>query len=366
MRFHELDKRKFKERKSLINKIRAIIKNAKASRQTSKSNIKRKTYRPKNSKKLLNLIIIVILIATAIIALYYLINYVSGLRENVRSGGSLSTDKKVVGFDSVPEYPNSVFIFEDDLNNDDVKRFLTSGQSIYRLNPKTSYPEVVKYYKEVLPKNGWEYVLNVPLESEEQKPGDYWVKDGKGIRIYSKLNDIWYESTTVEEAKTGLKAQVAKEVELKLLLAENNNQDLRPDYPWVLSFSTDYVAAYTGSDLGELQIVTISKLGSNKKVILEPLGYIGAFSYDKFLENGLSKINKRDKTKWNIVNTSVTVVAGNEAIQGKISNSGTAADVYVVGNPRNNVVYLFRSEVEGDPFLKFLIERIKPASSTLN
>lgn len=366
MRFHEIDNRKFKERKSWLHKIKGYFKNLKSTRKQSKQAASKRQKRPGSKSRFINLIILIGLVLIIFSSLYFLINYVSGLRETVRSGGTTFSDKDVSGFDSIPEYPNSTFIFEDDLENDDVKRFLTSGQSIYRLSPRSSYVDVVKYYKEVLPKNGWKYVLNVPLESEEQKPGDYWVKDGIGIRIYSKLNDIWYQTVTENEAETGLKAQVAKEVELKLLLAENSNQDLRPDYPWVLSFSTDYVATYTGSDMGELQIVTINKIGSNRKIILEPLGYLGAVSFDSFLESGLKKINKADKSNWTIVNTTVTLINGMEAIQGKISNNGTLADIYVVGNPRNNIVYLFRSDTDGDPFLKFLVERIKPASSSLN
>lgn len=296
---------------------------------------------------------------------FKLVDYVAGIREKVRDGVTVSSNN-VVGFDSIPEYPYSKFIFRDKLENDDVKSFLSSGQSIYRLDPGRDFSEVVEYYNEALPKQGWNFVLSVPLESEEQKYGEYWVKDSTGIRIYSKLNDIWYQTITSSQAKGGLEDVVKNEIELQLLLSKDSNQDLRPDFPWLLSFSTDYLAVYDSTDLGELQRVKIQRFGSNNYVEIVPLGYAGAYSYDRFLENYTKELNKNDDTNWKIFNTEITIVSGLEALYGKLIQNGNYGDAYIVANPRNNVVYIFRSTVQSDPFLKFMIERIKPAETSLN
>ncbi len=314
--------------------------------------------------KLLQFVVIILIIPLFASVIYLIFNYVTSLRQSINSD-TVSTGVNVIGFDSIPEYPKSKYIFKDNLDNDDVKKFLSSGQAIYRLDPKTTFDDVIEYYSIELPKNGWEYVLTVPLESEEQKYGEYWIKGELGVRIYSKLNDIWYQTITVSDARTGLEAQVKKEVELQLLLTENNNEDLRPDFPWVLSYSSDYLATYSSTDLGELQAVKFQRIGSNKSVRIIPLGYMGAFTYDRFLENALKDINKKEKVTWSIINTVVTAIAGQEAISGKITNNGAVADAYIVGNPRNNVVYLLISSEESDPFLKFIVERIEPAGTSL-
>lgn len=314
--------------------------------------------------KLLQFIVVILIIPLFISVIYLTYNYVTSLRKSINSD-TVSTGVNVIGFDSIPEYPKSKYIFKDSLDNDDVKKFLSSGQAVYRLDPKVTFDDVIEYYNIELPKNGWEHILTVPLESEEQKYGEYWIKGDLGVRIYSKLNDIWYQTISVSDARTGLEAQVKKEVELQLLLTENNNEDLRPDFPWVLSYSSDYLATYSSTDIGELQAVKFQRIGSNNNVRIMPLGYMGAYTYDRFLENALKDINTNEKTSWSIINTVVTAVAGQEAIAGKITNKGVITDTYVVGNPRNSVVYLFISSEESDPFLKFIVERIESAGTSL-
>ncbi|KKR06080.1 MAG: hypothetical protein UT34_C0001G0120 [candidate division WS6 bacterium GW2011_GWF2_39_15] len=362
MKFKELDKRKIKERKSLQRKVLSFFKR----RKTKYTEVTRgRLYKKMFGRSFIKIFLILTFGALVVIVLFLLINYVSNLRRNILDGTDVSLTN-VVGFAEIPEYPNSVFIFKDKLNNDDVKRFLSTGQAVYRLEPGHTIEDVNNYYKEHLPKAGWKEVLSVPLESEEQKFGEYWVKGTIGVRIYSKLNDIWYQSITQEQASTGLSDEVKKEVELQLLLSESDMQDLRPDFPWKLSFSSDYIATYGATDIGELIKVSFKKLGSNKSVTIEPLGYMGAISYDAFLEKGLKKFNKAHKTKWQVSNTTVTVVAGQEALSGKLFSGNVQTEAYIVGNPRDTVVYMFIADQESDPFLKYIIEKVEPAKSTLN
>ncbi|MBI2356851.1 hypothetical protein HYV12_02255 [Candidatus Dojkabacteria bacterium] len=362
MKYNAIGKKRYKERKSLKHRFSVILAKIK-SRKGRKGGLR--TVKRLPGKSIFRSLFLLFLILGSIFLLTILIKYVSNLRTDVLSGNGVSKEK-VVGFDEVPEFPSSSFIFKGNLENDDVKRFLSGGQSIYRLEPGNSFDDVIEYYSKTLPDNGWEHVLSVPLESEEQKYGEYWVKGDVGLRIYSKLNDIWYQTLSVNDAKTGLAAQVKQEVEFQLLLSEDAKQDLRPDFPWILSFSNDYIATYNGTDVGELQSVVFQRLGSNKTVRIDPLGYKGAFSYDRFLENELKKVNKKEKSSWMILNTVVTVVSGQEALFAKIVDGGKFAEAYIVGNPRNTIVYIFRSSDEGDPFLKYIVERIQPAKTSLN
>ena len=85
------------------------------------------------------------------------------------------------------------------------------------------------------------------------KSGEYWVKNEKGLRIYSKFNDIWYELITPEQANAGLRDRVEKEVERDLLLASEDSQDLLPDFEWLLEVPKEYVISYRASGYGSLR-----------------------------------------------------------------------------------------------------------------
>jgi len=334
-------------------------------RDSDSSTFRRRFLKRKYTRIVFNYLTVIFLITILGYVAYISIKYVVNLRESKHSAGSDEYIKGyVLGFSAIPEYPGSEFIFSDSMDDSHVREFLSKGNSVYRLPPNTTFDKVSDFYIKELKKTDWEHVLSVPLESEERKYGEYWVMDSKAIRIYSRLDDIWYESVSVKEAKSGLEDTVKAETELKLLLLTTESYDLLPDFPWILKIPSDYLVSYGGTDIGEFQSVKIKKIGSNRAITIEPLGYVGAFSYDSFLENYLKNLNSREKTDWRILNTSVTTVGNLESIVAVITDDGLNAEAYVVGNPRNDVVYIFRSTIDNDPFLKYIVDRIEPAKSS--
>lgn len=127
-----------------------------------------------------------------------------------------NTDKNlatgnVKGLNDVPVFPNSEFLFTDSESSVEVKKMLSEHNSAYRLTNDASFEEVVDFYKETLKKKGWQFDHEAKIDSKTEKTGFYWTKENQGLRIYQQINDIWYESLSADEAKTGLAYLVALE-----------------------------------------------------------------------------------------------------------------------------------------------------------
>lgn len=335
-----------------------------ANSSSASKKFRRKVVKRKFLRSALLIILIVLGVALLITAGYFSINYAIGLRADTGSESVLAERSFVMGFDDVPSFPGSQFIFESYSNNETVRQFLSNGNSVYRLPPSASIDEISAFYSAELPKNGWELVNSVPLESEEMMPGDYWVKEEKGVRIYSKFNDIWYESVSLKQANNGLKDEVKKETERKLLLLSSEFSDLLPDFPWRLKVPSDFLASYSGTELTDLQSVSFKQIGHSNIVVLEPIGYMGAMPYDSFLDSYLSKKNKEEKTGWKVINSVVTTVSSQEAIKATITDGEKIGQSIVVGNPRNSVAYTLTTYEEEDPFFDYVIENLVPAKSS--
>jgi hypothetical protein len=289
------------------------------------------------------------------------VNYVIDLRSESSADDIVQKSGFVVGFDDVPAFPGAEFIFDDYSSNETVRQFLSNGNSVYRLPPNVSSENVNDYYSEAMLGYEWELANSVPFESEEMMPGQYWVKGDKGIRIYSKFNDIWYETVSVKQANNGLKDEVKKETERKLLLLTSSYTDLLPDFPWRLKVPSEFLVSYTGTDLTDLQAVSFKQIGHSNTVTLTPVGYIGAVDYDSFLNSYLDKVQDG---KWSVINSVVTTVSEQEAIRASITDGSKLGEGVVVGNPRNSVAYVLVTYEEDDPFFQYVIENIVPAKSS--
>lgn len=289
---------------------------------------------------------------------YQLVTYVLALRSQ-DSSQVVITEGSVVGLNNVPIYPDSEFIFKNTDDNESVRTFLSEGRSVYRLPLNTSQKNIYEYYNIELPKLEWKHVLSVPLESEDMLPGEYWIRESVGVRIYSKLNDIWYETITVNEAQTGLSEIVTKEIERELLLATDEYTTLLPDYPWILKIPNEYVASYTGTEISDLRAVSFKKIGSDSIISITPLGYANGITYDSYLQNYLDEFNKEEDTDWLIVNTYLTVIDNQEAIQGSIVYGTQQGEVAVVQNERTTAIYIISSLENSNPFFGYILENIE-------
>lgn len=280
---------------------------------------------------------------------------------NIRQKDSSSIVENVYGFD-IPSYPNSEFIFSNNLDDPVVAQFLSLGNSVYRLPKDTDIDDVFEYYKTELSKLGWTHQLSVPINSEERMYGEYYVKEGKGLRIYSRLNDVWYQSVSVVEASNGLEDQVKKETARKLLLLTTEKTELLPDYPWRLSYPTEYQTKYYNSLVSSFQGVRFQKIGSNVITYLEPVGYFGAISLDDYLIKYLDNYNKKYQKKWVLTNSILVQFNNHDAIKGTITDGKKTSTIYSIHNTGNNLVYVITSFEDKEPFSEYIFNNLKPSS----
>jgi hypothetical protein len=278
-------------------------------------------------------------------------------------GGSEESDVEkeyVIGLDDIPTYPGSQFIFTNNIKEMSVANFIGTGNSAYRLPMNSSVTDAYTYYNTILPELGWEYVLSVEIASEEMKHGEYWVKGNTGLRIYSKFNDVWYETITKDQAITGLRERVEKEIERDLLLASQEYQELLPDFPWIIKVPKEYIISYRASGYESLRIVEFRKIGSSETIRVTPINKIGLV-LDNYLREYIEDISTEEDT-WTIINTvlSSTTYAG--ALRGTISNNLQTNNVAVVQNTYNGIVYVIDSNTLDDPFFDYVLSNLEPAN----
>jgi hypothetical protein len=267
----------------------------------------------------------------------------------------------VVGLDGIPSYPGSVFIFTNNVKEISVANFIATGNSAYRLPLRTTTAQAYEYYQEILPELGWEHVLSVEVGSEEMKEGEYWVKGSTGLRIYSKFNDLWYETLTQEEAVTGLRAKVIEETERELLLASQDYQELLPDFPWVLKVPKEYIISYSTSAYKDFRTVQFRKIGTSEEISVVPIGVTGDI-LDNYLQEYTDLLSANGEESWTITNTILATTSYGRALRGSIANGIEDHDVAVVSNSYNGVVYVIDANTPGDTFLEYVFENMEPAN----
>jgi hypothetical protein len=266
----------------------------------------------------------------------------------------------VVGLDGIPSYPGSVFIFKNNVKEISVANFIATGNSAYRLPLRTPLSEAYKYYQKILPELGWENVLSVEIGNEEMKEGEYWIKGTNGLRIYSKFNDLWYETLTPEEATTGLRAKVLEETERELLLASQDHQELLPDFPWVLKVPKEYIVSYSASGYEDFRTVQFRKIGSSESISVAPIGAAGNV-LDNYLREYTDLLSANGEEGWTITNTILATTSYGRALRGSITNGPEDHDVGVVSNSYNGVVYVIDANTPGNTFLEYIFENMEPA-----
>lgn len=328
-----------------------------------KSKQERKISKFRNTSKFKSLIYVVLgLIGVALV--FYLISVAYTYVVALRSSDDTKHVETVYGFD-IPSYPGSEFVFKETLSEESVKRFISAGNSVYRLPRGSEISSVFEYYNKGLVDLGWTYIGFVDLASEEKMYGQYWVKGEKGLRIYSRLNDIWYQNITKGEAENGLSDVVRKETARKLLLLTTEKIDLLPDFPWRLSYPTEYTTKYYASSVASLQSVSFQKIGSNNIIYLEPVGYLGGNSFDAYMDKGLKNINKMRKERWQVINSVELTVKGNSIVRADIVNSKKQGYSVAINNSGNNVVYILTTLDYKDPFFDYILNNIKAVITQL-
>lgn len=323
------------------------MKSKKTNKKTFKKKLQRRLF-TQNLSKYLSYTVIAVVVT---LSLYQMITYVVALR--LQNDSVEGTVGFVIGFEQIPEYPESSFIFEDYLDEEEVKKFLSEGMVVYRTSPRTKLIDTQEFYKEQLPNYDWTLANDVGYESDTMRPGQYWIKDGKSVRIYSRLNDIWYESVTVAQAQSGLADEVAKEKEREQILLASDGTDLLPDYPWRLTVPSEYLVSYSSTDLGDLRSLELLDLNRKRLLSVEPIGYYTDGSYDGQIDRYLSTLNDRDGSSWGILNSVLVSVSEYEAIRiTMVNDEFDEIQAVVLGNSSNSTVYaIFNWEGVDELFL---------------
>lgn len=306
-------------------------------------------------------ILFYILIPVLIVGILYLaITFITNIRKG-KTPDVITED--VIGLNEIPAYPGSYFMFKDDMENTSVTTFVSSGNSAYKIPSGVGIEDIYNFYKNELPKRGWESVISVPVASESMKSGEYWVKENTGLRIYTKFNDVWYESITKQDAQTGLASRVEKEIERELLLAENEAQDLLPDFPWILKVPREYVITYTTAPYENMRILQMKKMGTNEITSLTPIDKYNGGGLDYYLDKYIEYKNSDDE-KCGIKRTTVTYTGYSSAIRGEISCNDGSHEVAVIVNSTKGVVYVLDSNSIGDLCFEETLQNLTPQDST--
>jgi len=304
-------------------------------------------------------------IGVIILSLYFAILFVSKLRKTT---SILDIDSgTVLGIDEIPAFPFSTFIFEEQIDEEMVRNFLSKGNSAYRIPINSNFTQVNEYYDEKLPELGWSFAIEVPVGSETMKNGRYWIKGEKGLRIYSKFNDIWYETLTAKEAQEGLAERVKQETERDLLLTKEGIQELLPDFPWILQVPKEFVISYSVSEFNDLRKMGLQELGGEEKISLTPLDNYKGQGLDYFLDKYITLVNsKEEEKKCGITRTELAYTEYSRGLRGTISCSDGVHQVGVIVDPYRAVGYVLDGFPNGAPYFESVFSNIRPKENKRN
>jgi len=319
-------------------------------KQSKKDNLRiKKVKREKIKQRLINTTTLALGIILILILGYLTVAFVSDLR-----GGTTVEDIRydqisIVGFDNIPVYPQSEFVYEDMREKDSVQNMLSKGISVYRLPVNTTSQEVYDYYKQNLPKHGWVKKFRVITSTEDKLFGQYWVQDGKGLRIYVQNNDIWYETISAQEAKTALAERREREIQRQRILEAEGTQRLLPHYPWQLEIPGNYRIKYSEEEKGES--VKIAKIGEGKKYYIRPLGKAEEKTFDEYLENFSEKEDLEVTERY----TTTEYHHGDEIMHFSLKEG----EGILVQNRINYKTYIMYTNTQEDDFFDYVIENIR-------
>jgi hypothetical protein len=295
-----------------------------------------------------------LVIVAIVLGLIYAIAKILSKETNVE----IQETETVIGLEEIPIYSNSSFLYINNMDNQNVKDMLAEGKSAYMINDNSDFKDVKEFYANELISRGWNLVLDVEIGAEDKRYGQYWIKEDKGLRIYSKYGDIWYEMITPKEAENGLSNRVSEEIEIDMLLAGSDHQELLPDYPWQIKVPKDYLISYEVSEFEDLRAVNFQRIATGQYITIYPIGYWGAKALDYQLED-YTDILGQESQDWNIINTTPTSWRGYSSLSGTIASSTDQRDILMLKNDRNKVTYILNSSDSSDPLYDYIIENIK-------
>jgi hypothetical protein len=366
------NKRKKSVKSNVNSKGKVSFKKRKSSTHNKKSTSKKKFTKKRNSnsrqvkaksRKVLQIAAVLFFVILLGGLIYISIIKILDIRKN-RFDSAIDLSKIVYSMENIPEYPGSEFIYENVLDNETVQKTLSSGQSAYRIPPYKNIENVYEFYSEHLPDFEWTFIQKVPLSSPTMYSGQYWINDKIGLRIYTRLNDIWYEKITKADAENGLEDRKAIVIEREEVLAQDEDQTLLPGFAWELQFSSEYLLDYFSTDFNESIGVKMRHLVTDQITIFAPIGISGQSPEDTQIETYLNLYNKEHKeTSWKIVNSMYVKKGSIGALQVNLTSDGESTTAYVVNNGLDNDAYLLVSFDNDTEFVEYILANIVDKST---
>lgn len=291
----------------------------------------------------------------------------------------------VIGLSGIPEYPKSEFAFTNfvNRNNDSFElklegysdydqqelfRFLSSGQSVYFIPIDKNWNNIVTFYKDELPKRGWSHSGTAKVDDLEKIPGEYFVKDTLGLHLYTISGDIWYEFITKEQAESALKDRVTAYKTKQLLVESASGAEVPQDTWWTLKFLRDWDLTMTKHPiLGESNLYFKNKKSNNR------LSVVGLKRYDKDKNpadveyNYFEALGQDYLRTWlatqptsvtiNSFKVNKTTIDGVKAVE-YTSSENKAYFAFLINN-KNNIVYVIEYFGDNSDFYEYVKANMK-------
>jgi hypothetical protein len=267
----------------------------------------------------------------------------------------------VIGIKDVPSFPGATFMFANTIDTDVVQKFLGGGKSAYLLPIDAEWEDVDSFYSDNLEEHGWSHVLSVELSDESRLYGEYWIKNDRGLRIYSKLDDVWYELITVEQATSGLSDRVAQNQEMEMYLAMNSGEELPEKFPWKLSFTSDWTTTLGKSKLLEIEYVQFDHSDGDQILVIEPIEFVTQQPLRDIGINYLETANEyRDEDDlWGVTSIDSQKIADQSAFIFYLESQEETGYYAVVANPENDVIYVIRTYTGSKAFFDYVISNLE-------
>ncbi|MEA3356871.1 MAG: hypothetical protein U9Q67_00310 [Patescibacteria group bacterium] len=271
------------------------------------------------------------------------------------------SDEDVLGLSGIPVFPGAAFMFANNIELDVVQEFLADGKSAYLLPMDAEWDNAKDFYMRELEKQDWAHELSVDLSDDTMLYGEYWTKDSVGLRIYTKLNDIWYEKITADEAKSGLSNIVSRENELQMMLAMNVGDELPEEFPWSLSYSSDWSVEIKKSNLLEIELAEFTNAETGGTLSVVPVDFLSLEPLQQICGRYVDEVNShRDAPdKFDVESSGAVSVAGQEAVRFDLKSESGVGALCVVPHPESGVIYAIGTYSGEVAFFNHVIDNLE-------
>ncbi len=282
----------------------------------------------------------------------------------------------VIGFSGIPAFPGATFMYETHIKEARIQNFLASGKSAYVLPDNAAWEDAVAFYTEQLQALGWQHVLSVDFVDDTKEFGEYWVKGTDantstvGLRIYTKMDDLWYERITAADARTGLATEVAKEKEIELMTTMSSASELPESFPWSLKYPSLWRVEIKKSTLMEIEEADFLNVDTQGKLSIVPIDFVSMEDINEIGPRYIEQVNgfREQSSQLQVASKENVTIAGQSAVKYILekasddtittSESSIIGYLCVIPNPKNQVVYAIATYDEELAMYNFVLQNI--------